>query len=141
VGEKLVRVVGFGALSESGGFVFGLNIGGDKGSGVRLGRWGFPGPAVKYILFIGDVTVEGGESGIVTGGYELFRGLTGFERSGLGKGNRDMTCGDDGGDGVDVVERNVGPGSEETGNASWSCRKGIAFSTACVDRRVDALLG
>ena len=90
MGEKLVRVVGFGALSESGGFVLGFNIGGDNGRGVRLGKFCFPGPAVKYILPIGDVMVEGGEIGIVTGGYELFRGLTGFDRSGLGKGNRDM---------------------------------------------------
>jgi hypothetical protein len=38
VGEKLVRVVGFGASRDSGGFVLGLSIGGESGSGVRLGR-------------------------------------------------------------------------------------------------------
>lgn len=54
VGEKLARVVGFGASRESGGFELGFNIGGDKGNGVREEKVCFP---------IGDVTVEGGEIG------------------------------------------------------------------------------
>lgn len=54
VGEKLARVVGFGASRDSGGFELGFKIGGDKGSGVRDAKFCFP---------IGDVTVEGGEMG------------------------------------------------------------------------------
>jgi hypothetical protein len=37
VGEKLLRVVGFGAFKDSGGLVLGLSIGGESGRGVRLG--------------------------------------------------------------------------------------------------------
>lgn len=118
MGEKLVRVVGFGAFKESGGLVLGFSTGGDNGRGVKLGNCCFPRPEVIYILPIGDVIVDGGDSGIVTGGYELLRGLTGFDRSGLGKASLDIACGDDGGDGVDAVERNVGPGSVVTGGAT-----------------------
>jgi hypothetical protein len=58
---------------------------------------------------IGDVTVDGGESGIVMGGYELFRGLMGLERSGFGRACLDISSGVRGGDGVDEVDKNVGP--------------------------------
>jgi hypothetical protein len=64
----LVRVVGFGAFKESGGLVLGLSIGGESGRGVRDGKCCFAGPEVMYMLPIGDVTVEGGDSGIVIGG-------------------------------------------------------------------------
>ena len=87
VGEKLVRVVGFGALSDSGGFVLGLSTGGDSGRGVRLGKCCFPVPELIYISAIGVATPEHGPSGAVSGWYELVRELMGFERSGLGRGN------------------------------------------------------
>lgn len=54
VGEKLARVVGFGASRDCGGFELGFKIGGDRGSGVSDEKLCFP---------IGDVTVEGGEIG------------------------------------------------------------------------------
>ena len=54
VGEKFARVVGFGASRDSGGFVLGFRIGGDKGSGVSDER---------FCLLMGDVTVDGGEIG------------------------------------------------------------------------------
>lgn len=38
VGEKLFRVVGFGAFNDSGGLELGLSIGGDSGRGIRFGR-------------------------------------------------------------------------------------------------------
>jgi hypothetical protein len=133
VGEKLERVVGFGALRDSGGFVLGLSIGGESGRGVRLGRYCFVGPDVTYILPIGDVTVEGGDNGIVTGGYELFLGLTGFDRSGFGNTDLDIAFGDGGGEGVDVVDRNVGPCSVMTGEDAWSGKNGIAFSIGLLE--------
>jgi hypothetical protein len=117
VGEKLVRVVGFGAFRDRGGFVLGFNIGGDSGSGIKLGKDCFLSPEVTYILLpIGHVAVFGGESGIAIGGYVLVRGLTGFDRRGLGNVGRDMAGGDGGGEGVDVVERKVGPGSADAGD-------------------------
>jgi hypothetical protein len=70
VGEKFVRVVGFGASSDSGGLVLGFSIGGESGSGVRCGRCCFGGPDVTYILPFGDIMVEGGDNGIEPGGYE-----------------------------------------------------------------------
>jgi hypothetical protein len=109
VGEKLVRVVGFGAFKDSGGFVLGLSIGGESGRGVRLERYCFAGPDVMYRLPIGNVAVVGGDNGIAIGGYELFRGLTGFDRSGFGNDDLDMAFGDGGGEGVDVVDKNVAP--------------------------------
>jgi hypothetical protein len=54
VGEKLARVVGFGASRDCGGFELGLRMGGDRGNGVN---------DVKFCFPIGDVTVEGGEIG------------------------------------------------------------------------------
>ena len=66
VGEKLVRVVGFGALSDVGGFVLGLRVMGESGSGIRDGRsdllYG------ERRLPYGEVTVEGGEIGMEEGG-------------------------------------------------------------------------
>jgi hypothetical protein len=109
VGEKLLRVVGFGAFRECGGFVLGLSIGGDSGRGTRFGRCCFAGPDEMYMFPIGDVTVEGGESGIDIGGKVLFRGLIGLERSGLGRVDLDIASGEGGGDGDDEFERNVGP--------------------------------
>jgi hypothetical protein len=107
VGEKLVRVVGLGAFNDSGGFVLGLSIGGESGRGVRVGKCCFAGPEVVYMLPIEYVAEDGGESGIVAEGHELFLGLTGFDRSGFGKVGFDMVLGD--GDGVEVVDKNVGP--------------------------------
>lgn len=107
-GEKLFRVVGFGALSDIGGFVLGLSIGGDSGRGTRLGRCCFGGPAVAYMFPIGQVAVVGGDSGRVTG-YESLRDPTGFDRNGLGNVDLDMAFGDSGGDGVDSVDKKVGP--------------------------------
>ena len=75
VGEKLARVVGLGASRDIGGFVLGLRIGGDRASGVSDEKFGFP---------IGDVTVEGGDKGKEPCGHIALRGLTGFERNGLG---------------------------------------------------------
>jgi hypothetical protein len=46
----------------------------------------------------------------------LFRGLTGFDRSGFGNSNFDMVFGDGGGEGVDVVDRKVGPWSTTAGD-------------------------
>jgi hypothetical protein len=122
VGEKLLRVVGFGAFRESGGLVLGLSIGGESGRGMRFGRCCFVGPDETYMFPIGDVTVDGGESGIVIGGYELFRGLTGLDRSGLGRAGLDIASGVGGGDGVDDVDKNVGPWSVEAGGAVSCCR-------------------
>jgi hypothetical protein len=109
VGEKLLRVVGFGAFRDSGGLVLGLSIGGESGRGVRYGRCCLTAPDETYMFPIGDVTVDGGESGMVMGGYELFLGLTGLDRSGLGRAYLDISSGVRGGDGVDDVDKNVGP--------------------------------
>lgn len=109
VGEKLVRVVGFGALRDHGGPVLGLRVGGDSGRGVNDGRPCLPCGDTR--LPYGEVTVDGGEIGIEdVGGYVLLRGLIGLDRNGLGNAALYIVGGDDGGDGVDVVERNVGPG-------------------------------
>lgn len=37
MGEKLERVVGFGASNECGGLLLGFRTGGERGSGMRLG--------------------------------------------------------------------------------------------------------
>lgn len=55
VGEKFARVVGLGASRDIGGFVLGFRIGGDSGKGVS---------DKKFCLPNGEVTVDGGESGI-----------------------------------------------------------------------------
>lgn len=47
VGEKLVRVVGFGAFKDVGGFVLGLSMGGESGRSVKAGGC-FAGPEVIY---------------------------------------------------------------------------------------------
>jgi hypothetical protein len=62
-----------------------------------------------YMFPIGDDTVDGGESGIVIGGNVLFRGLIGFDRSGLGRVDLDIASGVGGGDGDDEVDKKVGP--------------------------------
>lgn len=62
------------------------------------------------ILPIGDERVDGGDNGNVADGSELFRLLTGLQCSGSRKVGRDIIRGEGGGDGVDVVDRNVGPG-------------------------------
>lgn len=104
-----MRVVGFGGSRDSGGLVLGLSVGGDKGKGTSVekpcllfGEMRFP---------YGEVTVEGGEIGMeVVVGYVLVRGLTGLERNGFGNAGLNIIVGEEGGDGVDVVERKVGPG-------------------------------
>ena len=58
-GEKFVRVVGFGALRDIGGFELGLSVTGESGSGVS---------DEKGCLPRGDVAVTGGERGIELGG-------------------------------------------------------------------------
>lgn len=126
VGEKLVRVVGFGALRDSGGFLLGLSIGGDNGNGVRLEKDCFPGPDVAYMFPDGEVTVDGGENGIVTAGHELICGLTGLDLSGLGSADWGILCGD--GEGVDVVERKVGPGPADPGETGSSSAEGTKLS-------------
>jgi hypothetical protein len=80
------------------------------------------------MLPIGEVAVDGGDMGMLTGGYELLRGSIGFDRSGLGNADLDMACGEGWGDGVDVVERKVGQGSMEIGDHAWSCKNGTACS-------------
>jgi hypothetical protein len=113
----LVWVVGFGGFRDIGGLVLGFRVGGERGSRANVGKFCLPGPDVVYTFPIGNVAVMGGENGIVDGGYELFRGLTGLERSGFGNEAPNICIGDEGGDGVDVVERNVGPGPVEIGDA------------------------
>lgn len=141
VGEKLFRVVGFGAFSESGGLVLGFKIGGESGRGIRFGKCCFVGPAVVYILPICQVALVGGDSGIVTEGYESFLGLTGFDLSGLGNAGFDMALGDGGGEGVDSDEKNVGPCSVEDWAAASSGNSEIAFSTALLDCLNDSRSG
>ena len=101
-GEKLSCVVGFGALRESGGWLLGFRIGGERGRGVSVR---------SECLLRGDMIVGGGESGHV-----LFRGVIGCERSGFGRANSNIVVGDNddgGGDGVEATDRKVGPGSRE----------------------------
>ena len=58
-GEKFVRVVGFGAFRDMGGFELGLSVTGESGRGVS---------DEKGCLPRGDVAVTGGERGIELGG-------------------------------------------------------------------------
>jgi hypothetical protein len=115
-GEKFVRVVGFGALRDIGGFELGLSVMGESGRGVS---------EEKGCLPRGDVAVTGGERGIELGGYWLMgwllgykvvRGLTGLERRGFGYLSSSALGGDfggeGGGEGVDEGERNVWCGDE-----------------------------
>lgn len=67
---------------------------------------------------MGDVTLDGGDSGIVIDGNELLRGLTGLERRGLGNVALEVSRGVGGGDGVDEAERKVGPGFVDSGDTS-----------------------
>lgn len=109
VGEKLVRVVGFGASRDVGGFVLGLNVRGESGRGIKDGSSCLV--CGKIRLPYGEVTVDGGEIGIADGGgYVLVRGLMGLDCNGLVNAALVIILGDGGGDGVDVVERNVRPG-------------------------------
>jgi hypothetical protein len=59
-GEQFVRVVGFGALRDIGGFELGLSVTGESGRGVSDEKGCFP---------RGDVAVAGGDRGIELGGY------------------------------------------------------------------------
>lgn len=59
-------------------------------------------------------------------------GLTGFDRSGFGYLCSGNLGGDGGGDGVEVVERNVGPGGvENMGRIGDSCSRGTAITLVC----------
>jgi hypothetical protein len=74
----------------------------------------------------------------------LFRGLTGLDRSGLGSADCDISLGDGGGDGVDVVDKKVGPcsaGTVGTGESTFSGKNGMAFSTARLLSRVENRFG
>ena len=75
----------------------------------------------------------------------LVLGLTGFERRGFGRPFLDMPGGDGGGDGVDVVDRNVGPGpspgSGDSIGAKWSRGLVLSFSADCETGRDMARLG
>jgi hypothetical protein len=137
VGEKLIRVVGFGALRDSGGFLLGLSIGGDNANGVKLENGCLAGPEVMYVLPNGDVTVDGGERGIATEGHKLICGLTGFDRRGFGNAGRDIIRGDAGGDGVDAVERKVGPSSAGSGDSDLASGNEVGLSTGRAACRVD----
>lgn len=59
VGEKFVRVVGFGAFRDNGGLVLGFKVGGERGRGVKEGSGCLP---LEFGL-VAQVAVEGGESG------------------------------------------------------------------------------
>lgn len=136
----MVRVVGFGGSRESGGFVLGLSVGGDKGKGVNVEK-----PCLlcgEIRLPYGEVTVDGGEIGIeVVVGYVLVRGLTGLDRNGFGNAGLNIIVGEAGGDGVDVVERKVGPGPSSTGEVGYSSEYGAALPIGCDTGRDRALLG
>jgi hypothetical protein len=106
VGEKFLRVVGLGGFRDSGGLVLGFNVGGDSGKGVNEGRGCLP---LDATLVHVPLAVHGGESGRdETGKTVLSWELKGLDRSGLGNADRDIAGGDGGGDGVEVVDRNVG---------------------------------
>jgi hypothetical protein len=137
VGEKFVRVVGFGALSDRGGFLLGLSIGGDNGNGVKLENGCLAGPDVMYVLPVGDVTVDGGERGIAADGHKLICGLTGFDRRGFGNVGRDIVRGEVGGDGVDAGERKVGPRSADSGDSELASGNDVGSSTGRAACRED----
>jgi hypothetical protein len=104
VGEKFLRVVGFGGFRDSGGLVLGFNIGGERGKGVNEGRGCLP--LDDALLAHIPLAVHGGDSGKDdTGKTVLSLGLMGLDRSGLGNADLEIAGGDGGGDGV---ERNVG---------------------------------
>ena len=120
--------------------MLGLRVSGDKGRGVKDGKPCLPCGDIR--LSYGDVTVDGGESGIEdVGVYVLVYGLTGLDRSGFGNGIFINVCGEGGGDGVDVVERKVGPGPCSAGDSSWSCGYGLVRSIGCDIGRKDARIG
>jgi hypothetical protein len=107
MGEKFLRVVGFGGFRDSGGFVLGFSVGGDSGRGVNEGRACFP--LDDALLAHIPLAVHGGERGNDDSGKKVLSwGLMGLDRSGLGNADLDIVVGDGGGDGVDVVERKVG---------------------------------
>lgn len=122
-GEKFARVVGFGASRDVGGFVLGLKTIGDNGRGVS---------DEKTCLPIGDVTVEGGESGKKLRGGTVSRKSTGFAPSGFGYPSSGRFGGDGGGEGVEAAERKVGPGGvEDVSGTGKSWVRGIARSLPC----------
>jgi hypothetical protein len=108
VGEKFLRVVGFGGFKDNGGFVLGFNVGGERGRGVNEGRDCLP--LDDALLVHIPLAVHGGDSGKWgdTGKTVPSLGLMGLDRSGLGNADLGIAGGDGGGDGVEVVERNVG---------------------------------
>jgi hypothetical protein len=112
--------------------VLGFKTGGDNGSGIKL-TCCFVGRAVACMLLNGDV--------IISGDQELFPVTIGLARSGLGSASCTVSAGDDGGDGVDVVERKVGPRAGETGDTACSCKSECAFATDRDASRVDGLFG
>lgn len=96
------------------------------------------------MLSWGDVTVDGGDNGrVLSGGLVLFRALTGFDRNGLGNVDLDMVAVDGGGDGVEVVDRKVGPNncSGDSVSIAPSCRSRGAISIGRVTRCGETLRG
>lgn len=62
----------------------------------------------------------------------MLRGLTGFDRRGFGKPSSGSFGGEDGGDGVEAVERKVGPGcAEKTGKTGDSPSLESLKSSTC----------
>lgn len=68
------------------------------------------------------------DDAIDDGGQVMLLGLTGWERSGFGTPDPSMLLGEDGGDGVDSVDRNVGPGSGVRGDIMASDGSRSTFS-------------
>lgn len=129
VGEKFVRVVGFGAFRDIGGLVLGFSVGGERGRGVSEGSGCLP----LDCGLLAQVAVDGGESGKEESGtLALLRVLIGLERSGLGNAALDMCGGDGGGEGVDVVERNVGR-EQESGDATEESNSGRVVTAFSID--------
>lgn len=70
------------------------------------------------------------------------RGLTGFDRSGFGYPSSRNFGGEGGGDGVEAVERKVGPGgAEKIGRTGDSPSLGIVKSSACDSGREGVRVG
>lgn len=72
----------------------------------------------------------------------MVRGLTGFDRSGLGYLSAGSFGGEGGGDGVEAVERKVGPrGTENIDGTGESATLALAKSSACDCGREDVRIG
>lgn len=72
----------------------------------------------------------------------MLRGLTGLDRSGLGYPSPGICGGEGGGDGVEAVERKVGPGvAEKKGRAGGLLGLGTARSPACDNDREGVVVG